>query len=141
MRLLPIAAFALIFFSLAPTVLAAEVTTPTPTTPSVTTPTPTGQITTLINPLNIGNCNSANGECLSTFLNKILDFVILIGGIIVMLMLVLVGYKFVVAQGNDSKLTEAKQMLLWTIIGALILIGAKAIALGITETVKALSVP
>lgn len=94
----------------------------------------------LINPLNLGNCNNASGGCLNTFLNKILDFVIDIGAIIVMLMLVYVGYLFVVTQGNETKLTEAKNALLWTLIGALILLGAKAISIGIQETVKALSV-
>lgn len=72
------------------------------------------------------------------FLNNILSFVIEIGTIIVILMLVFVGYKFVAAQGSDTKITEARQMLLWTVIGALILLGAKAISLGILSTVKAL---
>jgi len=128
----------LIFFSLAPMALAAEITTPTPTTPNVTTPTPTGPNTTLVNPLNVGNCTS--DTCLMVFLNKILDFVIQIGTIVVILMMVYIGYLFVTARGNDAKITEARQALLWTVVGALILIGAKAISTGIEATVRALSV-
>ena len=74
------------------------------------------------------------------FLNKILDFVIQIGTIVVILMMVYIGYLFVTARGNDAKITEARQALLWTVVGALILIGAKAISTGIEATVRALSV-
>ncbi|MBI5405673.1 hypothetical protein HY972_01380 [Candidatus Kaiserbacteria bacterium] len=88
--------------------------------------------TTLINPLNAGTS-------LESFLGNILDFIIRIGAIVVILMLVYVGYLFVVARGNDSKITEARQALLWTVVGALILLGAKAIAVGIEATVRALS--
>ena len=96
-----------------------------------------GQTVTLINPLGNNTC-SANGTCLSSFISNIMKFVVQIGSVIVILMLVFVGYKFVVAQGSDSKLTEAKQMLLWTVVGALILLGAQAIALGIQSTVSAI---
>jgi len=86
---------------------------------------------TLINPLN-------SGISLTSFLNNILDFIINIGSVVVILMLVFVGYKFVVAQGKDTALVEARKMLLWTIIGALVLIGAKAISAGILATVQSL---
>ncbi|MFZ2167354.1 MAG: pilin [Minisyncoccia bacterium] len=87
--------------------------------------------TTLKNPLK-------SGTSLSGFLNSILDFVIRIGTIAIILMLVFVGYKFVVAQGAPGKIEEAKKMLLWTVIGALILLGAKAISTAIQATVTAL---
>lgn len=94
---------------------------------------------TLINPLNTGDC-TPNGTCLMQFLNKILGFVIQIGAIAVILMLVFVGYKFVVAQGNETKITDAKNALIWTVIGALILLGSQAISLGIQATIQAISV-
>jgi len=88
---------------------------------------------TLINPLK-------GGTTLETFLNSILTFVIRIGTIAIIVMLVFVGYKFVAAQGNPAKISEAQKMLLWTLVGALILLGAKAISIGIMATVQALSV-
>jgi hypothetical protein len=88
--------------------------------------------TTLINPLQ-------GGATLQGFLQQILQFVVKIGAIVVVLMLVFVGYKFVVAQGEPAKIAEARSMLLWTIVGALILLGAQALALGIQATVNALS--
>lgn len=70
---------------------------------------------------------------------KIMNFIIEIGAIVIVFMVVYTGFKFVVARGNESALTEAKRMLLWTIIGAVILLGAKAITLGVCATVAALS--
>lgn len=90
----------------------------------------TGNVT-LINPLK-------SGTSLESFLTSILSFVIRIGTIAIILMLVFVGYKFVAAQGSDSKLIEARNMLLWTVIGALVLLGAQAIASAIQATVTAL---
>ena len=88
---------------------------------------------TLMNPL-------GTGTTINSFLLSILNIITnTIGPVIVILMLVYVGFKFVAAQGNESKLTEAKQMLLWTVIGALVLLGAKVIAMGIQATVQALS--
>jgi hypothetical protein len=104
---------------------------------SLTGPTNTGsspsQTVTLINPLK-------GGSNIKSFLSSILAFVVSIGSIVVILMLVFVGFKFVTAQGEPGKITEARQMLLWTVVGALILLGAQAIASGIEATVQALSV-
>lgn len=94
--------------------------------------------TTLVNPLGGSSCSN-DGTCLSSFLKSILEFVVKIGSIVVVLMIVYVGYKFVAAQGEPAKITEARNMLLWTIVGALILLGAQAIATGIEATIKAIS--
>ena len=92
----------------------------------------------LVNPLKGVDCKEGSGKCLMNFLGSILDFVILIGAIVVVLMTVFVGYKFVVAQGEPGKISEARQALLWTVVGALILLGSKAISEAITLTVKEL---
>ncbi|MDE1919742.1 MAG: hypothetical protein KGH56_03560 [Patescibacteria group bacterium] len=99
-----------------------------------------GSNVTLINPLNSGNCTPGSSNCLMNFLNSILALVIRIGTVVVVLMLVFVGYKFVVAQGEPGKISEAREMLLWTVVGALVLLGAQAISYGIRATVAALSV-
>jgi heme/copper-type cytochrome/quinol oxidase subunit 2 len=100
--------------------------------PTNTTPSPNSSVT-LSNPLKAKN--------LQEFLGQILEFVIRIGTVVVVLMIVYVGFKFVTAQGNDSKISEAKEMLLWTVVGALILLGAQVIASGISATVNALKGP
>ena len=94
--------------------------------------TTTGKNVTLINPLGAGTN-------LETLLNQVLSFVVRIGAIIVIFMLVYVGFLFVTARGEPGKITTARQALLWTIIGALILLGAQVISIGIQATVQALS--
>ncbi len=134
MRTFAIATFVL--FLLAPMTLAQAETSgvdTSGTTISGVDTTGSGQNVMLINPLQ-------GGGSLESFLLNILAFIIRIGTIIVILMMVFVGYKFVVAQGEPAKITEARAMLLWTVVGALILLGSQAIAIGIKATVQALSV-
>lgn len=134
------------FFLLAPAALAATIPaggtcTPRDTCESgytcgssgrcvIASGTNTGQ--QLINPLSAGTS-------LESFLTKILEIVIRIGTIVVILMLVYVGFMFVTARGEPGKLTTARQALLWTVVGALILLGAQAIAIGIKSTVGAIT--
>lgn len=88
---------------------------------------------TLLNPL-------GEGTSINSFLLSILKIITnTIGPVIVILMMVFVGFKFVTARGEPAKITEARQMLLWTVVGALILLGAQVIAIGIKATVEALS--
>ncbi|MEK7114226.1 MAG: hypothetical protein AAB850_01615 [Patescibacteria group bacterium] len=135
MRSFTIVAFILVVFFGAPLLVSAQQNT----AQDSVSPRNTGQNITLINPLNSGSC-APNENCLLNFLNKILEFVIRIGTVVVILMLVYVGYLFVVAQGSDTKITEARKALLWTIVGALILVGSQAISKAIEATVQALSV-
>lgn len=113
--------------------------TETPSNPAQVTRTPNNPVANtrenvqLINPLQ-------GGGNLESFLNSILAVVIRIGTIVVILMMVYVGYLFVAARGEPGKITTARQALLWTVVGALILLGAQVIAIGIRETVQALSV-
>lgn len=76
---------------------------------------------------------------LAAFVNKILSFVIKIGAVVVVFMLVYVGFLFVTARGEPAALITARQALLWTVVGALILLGSQAISLGIQATVGAIS--
>ncbi len=97
--------------------------------------------TQLINPLQ-GGCPTGTPvqTCILNLLNKILDFVIRIGSVAIVFMVVYIGYLFVLHSHEPNKIAEARQALLWTLIGALVLLGSKAIALGIEATVQALSV-
>lgn len=90
--------------------------------------------TVLVNPLGPTTTD------LPEFLNKILEFVVRIGAIVVTLSLIYVGYLFVMARGVPGKIEEARRALEYVIIGALILLGAQVIASGIQATVQALSV-
>ena len=85
----------------------------------------------LVNPLN-------NIDSLPDLLTAILDAVVQLGAIILVIAIVYVGFKFVVAQGNEERIKEARGALVWTVIGGLILLGAQAISLVIQQTVSAL---
>lgn len=76
---------------------------------------------------------------LATFLNALLDVVIIIGIPVVTLAIIYAGFLFISAQGSDDKITKAKTIFFWVIIGALIILGAKALATAIEGTVNDLT--
>lgn len=72
------------------------------------------------------------------FLLAFLNLVIQIGFPIIVLFIVFIGFQFVrhSAEGNSEELSKDRRNLLWALVGALILLGAQALALGICETVR-----
>ena len=79
-----------------------------------------------------------HAQTINELIKTILEGVIKIGMPIIVLAIIYSGFLFVSAQGNSEKLSEAKRALLYTLIGAAILLGSWAIAQLISETVKAL---
>lgn len=76
---------------------------------------------------------------LTSFIGDILDKIVLpIGAVVVVIFIIYSGFLFVVAQGNESKLEKAKTTLLWTIIGAAVLLGSWAIAQVVQSTINEL---
>ncbi len=73
---------------------------------------------------------------LEDFLLKILNAAVYILFPFIVLMIVYTGFLFVTAQGNVTKITQAREALVWTVVGALVVLGAKAIALAIEATVE-----
>jgi len=67
---------------------------------------------------------------------KILDTVIKIGIPVLVLFIVYAGFLFVTAQGNTTKIDEAKSALWWAVLGGAVLLGAKAIAAVICATLS-----
>lgn len=85
--------------------------------------------TTINNPL------GDNIKDIPSFIKAIIDIVVLIGVPIVTLAIIYSGFLFVKAQGNPEQLTNAKKTLLYTLIGAALLLGAFVIAVAIGSTV------
>ncbi len=84
-------------------------------------------------------CNPIpNVTSLNDLLKDILQGVIKIGIPIITLALIYSGFLFVTAQGNSEKLKSAKKALLYTVIGAAVLLGSWAIAQLIHSTVSSL---
>ncbi len=87
----------------------------------------------LVNPL------GGNGPTnLPAFIKTLLEGVLTVGIPIVALAIIYCGFLFVSARGNTEKLTKAKDALLYTLIGAAILLGSWAIAQMISATVTGL---
>jgi hypothetical protein len=73
---------------------------------------------------------------LPSFLKKLLQAVILLLVPVVTIMFLYSGFLFVKAQGNSEKLDEAKRALLYTVIGAAIVLGAVGFSEAIKSTVS-----
>ncbi len=77
---------------------------------------------------------------ISSFIAKILEIVIYIGGIVAVFFIIYSGFLFVMARGNEDKLKGAKQTILYTVIGVAILLGAVVIQTIIKGTLVELDV-
>ena len=71
-------------------------------------------------------------DSLADFFYQIANFVYSLSYAVIAIFLIWAGFKFVVAQGNEEKLKDAKKTLYYTLIGAAILIGANVL----TEVVR-----
>ncbi|HLP86658.1 MAG TPA: hypothetical protein VK153_02170 [Candidatus Paceibacterota bacterium] len=77
-----------------------------------------------------------NIKDIPSFIKEIINIVLYIGIPIVALAIIYTGFLFVQAQGNSEKLTKAKNSLVYTLIGAALLLGAFVIADAIGKTVE-----
>ncbi len=80
--------------------------------------------------------NPIAAASLTELLTMVLDAVILILFPFIVLYLVYAGFKLVAAQGNSTKVNEAKAQIMYALIGALIILAAGAISLAIKGTVE-----
>ena len=83
-------------------------------------------------PLNSAFCT------IPTFIAGFLKAMVMLALPVIALFLVISGFKFVSAQGNPGKLSEAKENFVYVIIGALLILGAWVIATLINGTVSQL---
>ncbi len=78
----------------------------------------------------------AGVDTLTGFVKKILDIVMTVGVPAVALAIIYSGFLFVKAQGDPKALETAKQTLVWTVIGAAVLLASWIIAQAVCETVS-----
>lgn len=88
---------------------------------------------TFTNPL--GN----NIDTIPDLINLILKIVMQVGIPIIALMIMCAGFLYVTARGNETQLTKARTALVYTLIGAAIILGAFVISNAITGTIINLS--
>ena len=87
------------------------------------------EVVTLKNPL--GNTNT-----LPDLIQKILtDIVNPIGAVVIVFFIIYTGFLFVKAQGKPEEISKVKEILLYVVIGAAIILGANLIATAIQGTI------
>jgi hypothetical protein len=80
-----------------------------------------------------------NGELsFMTFVDQILEISIQVGTIVLAVMIVYTGFLFVTAQGNEEKLTQARNSLTYVLIGGAIILSAVTLSAVITNTIGSL---
>lgn len=79
--------------------------------------------------------NPIDVDTINELIKVLLEGVLQIGFPLVALAIIYCGFLFVKARGKPEEITKAKDALLYTIIGAAILLGSWAIAQLISETV------
>jgi hypothetical protein len=85
--------------------------------------------------------NPFKQDTIEGLINVVLnDILIPIGGVVAVIMVMYAGFLFVTARGNEAQITKAKQALLYAVIGAAILLGAKVISDAISKTITQLKV-
>ncbi len=82
--------------------------------------------------------NPIKATDLSSLLKDLLKVITTIGAIVVVFFLIFAGFKYVTARGDSKKISEAHSILTWTVVGAMILLGAQVIATAIQGTVNEL---
>ncbi|MFZ2072163.1 MAG: hypothetical protein WA101_01600 [Minisyncoccia bacterium] len=89
-----------------------------------------GSVVRVVNPIKV--------DSIYALIKTILEGVIKIGIPVVALAIIYSGFLFVAARGKPEELKKAKSALLFTVIGAALLLGSWAIAQLISDTVLAL---
>ena len=80
--------------------------------------------------------NPLKSKTLLEFLNSILDVIMVFAVPIIVFFIIYAGFKFVMARGNETEITTAKNALLFAVIGGVIILGAKVILSVISGTIS-----
>ena len=86
-------------------------------------------------------CNPLKGvDSIGGLVFKVIDFVYSLSYAVIAIFLIISGFKFVAARGSETALTDAKNTFKYTIIGAVLLIGANVITVVIENLIKSFRV-
>ena len=80
-------------------------------------------------------CNPIKFPNFISFSLQVVKVAIQYGALLIVFFIVFAGFKFVTAQGNSEKVSEARQMLTWIVVGAFVLLGVFVIRAAICGTI------
>lgn len=90
-----------------------------------------GMFEKIKNPLRIDNIQDLLAAILSAIVQIAIPFLVLA--------VMWVGFLFVAARGNPNKLADARQALFYTLLGALIILGAQTLSVILSGTISQLT--
>ena len=85
--------------------------------------------------------NPLKVDSIERLLELILEIVIIFATPVIVFMIMYAGFKFVTAQGKPDALKDARNALLYALIGGVIILGAKALLTVLTGTITTLKAP
>lgn len=83
--------------------------------------------------------NPLNFNSIPELIRELLRVAVTIAIPVVIIFIIYAGFLFVSARGNEQQITKAKSVLTWTVIGAILIVGAWAFATAIVEFFKTLT--
>ncbi len=106
-----------------------------PTTGSAQAPT---VVSCYLNPIAYIDSLGTKVDTVPRFLLALVDLIFLIAVPLIVICIIYGGFLFVMAGDNEAQITKARTVITWTIIGAGVLLGAKAIELAVQATICSL---
>lgn len=82
--------------------------------------------------------NPLKVDTITDLLALVLDIVVQVGLVVIVFFIIFAGFTYVTARGNTSKIAQAHNALMATLIGAAIVLGSYAIAKALENTVTQL---
>lgn len=82
--------------------------------------------------------NPIKATSIQEFLKSLLQVVTTIGAVVVVFFIILAGFNYVTARGDEKKIQAATKTFTWTAVGAAVILGAQVIATAIQGTVNQL---
>lgn len=77
--------------------------------------------------------NPLNADSIIGLIEAIVDTVVVLGTIAAAIAIIWAGFLFVTAQGSEEKVSKARRIFIWTVIGVAIIVGAKIIVEVVAE--------
>lgn len=90
---------------------------------------------TLENTANFSGYSNTGGD-LPTVVGGVILGILTLLGVVFIILIVFAGFKWMLAQGEDNKITEARNLIVHSIVGLIIVLAAYAISYFIINTLK-----
>jgi uncharacterized membrane protein len=85
--------------------------------------------------------NQTQFDNLVDILGAVVDVLVLLGFPVIILLIIYDAFLLIAAQGNKDNLSKAKDAVLWTIIGAVLLLAARPIIMALLSALEPILVP